>query len=127
MKWFSFKNNCSFEKVLFARQMRKNPTPAENILWQELRNKKMGFRFKRQIVILGYIADFYCPQAGLVIECDGLCHSPSKDRVRDRVMANKGFITLRFKNEDITQNLDSVLTKIKASVCKRRRTKERIV
>ncbi|TQR53127.1 hypothetical protein DMC01_11955, partial [Campylobacter troglodytis] len=62
----------------FSRTMRKNPTDAENKLWQELRNKKLGFSFRRQFVIDSkYIADFVCLEKRLIIECDGSQHQKS--------------------------------------------------
>ncbi|MGX2982892.1 type ISP restriction/modification enzyme [Helicobacter sp. 23-1045] len=64
----------------FSRQMRKNPTDAENKLWQELRNKKLGFGFRRQFVIDSkYIADFVCLEKRLIIECDGGQHAKIPD------------------------------------------------
>lgn len=54
-------------------------TPAEKILWQEVRAKKLGVRFRRQQVIQGFIVDFYCHQAGLVVEVDGDVHDLQKD------------------------------------------------
>ncbi|MGX2985252.1 type ISP restriction/modification enzyme [Helicobacter sp. 23-1048] len=63
----------------FSRQMRKNPTDAENKLWQELRGKKLGFRFRRQVVIDSkYIADFVCLEKRLIIECDGGQHNQTE-------------------------------------------------
>ena len=71
----------------FSREMRKNPTEAENKLWQELRGKKLGFRFRRQFVIDSkYIADFICLEKRLIIECDGGQHATSPCEVESNLI-----------------------------------------
>src|SRR5437870_684285 len=69
-----------------ARRLRKNQTPSEEVLWQALRGKKIGVRIKRQAVVWGYIADFYCPAASLITELDGYFHKgrEAQDATRDR-------------------------------------------
>ena len=62
------------EKLERAKELRREMTPAEKLLWQEVRAKKMGVRFRRQQIIQGFIVDFYCHQAGLVVEVDGDIH-----------------------------------------------------
>ena len=79
--WVKTSNNPSHRPLAlymkeFSRAMRKNPTQAENKLWQELRGKKLGFGFRRQFVIDSkYIADFVCLEKRLIIECDGGQHA----------------------------------------------------
>jgi very-short-patch-repair endonuclease len=63
------------EKLQRAKELRRDMTPAEKILWQELRANKLGVHFRRQQVIAGFIVDFYCHKAGLVIEVDGDIHN----------------------------------------------------
>ncbi|MDO7875048.1 endonuclease domain-containing protein [Hymenobacter sp. ASUV-10] len=58
----------------FARENRKNPTPAEQLLWQELRGHKLGFQFRRQHAIAEYIVDFVCLRTWLIVEVDGEVH-----------------------------------------------------
>jgi very-short-patch-repair endonuclease len=93
------------EKVAFARKLRRNMTPPEVVLWSILRRKQLGARFLRQRIICGFIADFYCPAAGLVIEVDGKCHNvrKDKDQVRDRVMERKGLRVARFPAADVME------------------------
>ena len=118
----------------FSRVMRKNPTQAENKLWQELRGKKLGFGFRRQFVIDSkYIADFVCLEKRLIIECDGGQHSKSplpcggdlgvgKDTLnhpdiqRDFYLESQNFRILRFWNNEILGNLEGVLSVIKEAL-----------
>ena len=90
--------------------MRANATRAENILWQALRGRKLeGFKFKRQVPLDGYILDYVCFDARLIIEVDGGQHSGSTtDKERDDHFAGQGFETLRFWNDEVERNLDEV-------------------
>lgn len=97
------------------RQLRKNPTEAERILWQELRGKKIGgVRFHRQYSVGPYILDFFCPTARLAIELDGDQHKDAKeyDIERDVFLKEKGITTIRFWNDEVLKNLPAVLKKI---------------
>ncbi|WP_295701660.1 type ISP restriction/modification enzyme [uncultured Helicobacter sp.] len=96
----------------FSREMRKNPTQAEKILWQELRNKKLGYGFRRQFVIDSqYIADFICLAKRLIIECDGGGHNGNfKDIERDFYLQSHNFRILRFWNNEILENLGGGLS-----------------
>ncbi len=69
------------EKLQRAKELRREMTPAEKILCQEVRAKKLGVRFRRQQVIQGFIVDFYCHQAGLVVEVDGDVHDLQKEEM----------------------------------------------
>nr|WP_258437172.1 DUF559 domain-containing protein [Helicobacter sp. 15-1451] len=102
----------------FSREMRKNPTEAEKKLWQELRNKKLGFGFRRQFVIDSkYIADFVCLEKRLIIECDGGQHSESfEDKERDFYLESQNFRILRFWNNEILGNMEGVLEWIKEAL-----------
>jgi len=90
--------------------MRSDSTKAENMLWQALRNRQLnGFKFKRQMPLSGYILDFVCFDARLIIEVDGSQHAESKrDLKRDAYFQSQGFRTIRFWNDDILRNLDGV-------------------
>ena len=97
----------------FATEMRNQPTPIEAVLWQKLRSSQLDcLKFRRQTVIGQYIADFFCPSIGLIVEVDGNTHDSSRDARRDAALANLGFQVLRFTNHDIGANLDGVLTTI---------------
>lgn len=101
------------------RELRKNQTKAEKILWSELRNGKLGVKFKRQHSIGGYIADFYCQKYKLIVELDGKIHeqpeNAKNDQVRDRHFKELEYKILRFKNDEIESNIKKVLGKIIAS------------
>lgn len=95
-----------------ARNLRVNMTNAELILWNRLRNNQLlGFRFKAQHPLAGFIADFYCHKAKLVIEADGLIHQTQKeyDQDRDSVFNDLGISVIRFSNEEIENSPDSVI------------------
>ena len=67
------------EKLQRAKELRRDMTPAEKILWQELRGNKLGIHFRRQQIIAGFIVDFYCHKAALVVEVDGDVHDLQKE------------------------------------------------
>jgi very-short-patch-repair endonuclease len=97
------------------RQLRKNPTEAEKILWQEVRGKKVGnLRFHRQYSVGPYILDFFCPAIRLAIELDGDQHKDAKeyDLERDAFLKEKAITTIRFWNDEVFRNLPAVLEKI---------------
>ena len=98
----------------FARTMRADATKAENLLWQALRNRQLaGLKFKRQVPLGGYILDFVCFEARLIVEVDGAQHAESnRDAERDRTFESLGFRTLRFWNDEVTDNIDAVCLKI---------------
>jgi len=99
-------------------------TPAERILWQELRNKKLGAKFRRQMPfvfgIYRYVADFYCPQRKLIIEIDGGIHNDPEvkeiDIFREDIFKLSGYKIIRFNNEEVLHNLNSVINEIKLSL-----------
>jgi len=76
------------EKVERSRELRREMTPAEWRLWQEVRARKLGVRFRRQQIIAGFIVDFYCHQAALVVEVDGDIHDlqQAEDVRREKVL-----------------------------------------
>jgi very-short-patch-repair endonuclease len=94
--------------------MRSEQTPAEHRLWQILRSKRFaGFKFKRQLPIDNYIADFACLARRLIVEVDGGQHAESpRDIPRDAYLQAQGFQVLRFWNSDIFDNEQGVLTRI---------------
>ena len=103
------------EKVARAKELRRQMTEEEQILWQHLRaNRLDGWHFRRQQVIAGFIVDFYCHAASLVVELDGPIHASQAayDTERDRVLAEKGMRVLRFQNRQVHENLEDVLQRI---------------
>jgi very-short-patch-repair endonuclease len=105
------------EKLERAREFRRFMTPTEAFLWQELRGNKLGVHFRRQQVIAGFIVDFYCHKAGLVIELDGSVHEGNEqkenDAERDKVLSEMGLRIVRFMNEDVIKNLPKILGRIR--------------
>jgi very-short-patch-repair endonuclease len=100
-----------------SRSLRKNMTDAERRLWSRLRRKQInGFQFYRQRPIGNYIADFYCPDAKMVIEVDGGQHFLNEgkeyDAYRDQYLMDSGLTLLRFSNLDVLKNIDSVMQTI---------------
>ena len=103
------------DMLVRARSMRRELTPAERLLWARLRGGRLaGFKFRRQMWLCGYIADFACAEAKLVVEADGSQHGEAEeyDVRRSAALAREGFRTLRFWNSDIFENLDGVLVTI---------------
>ncbi|HEV2833526.1 MAG TPA: DUF559 domain-containing protein, partial [Hanamia sp.] len=100
----------------FALDQKANPTNAEKILWERLRGRKEGFKFRRHHIIDKYIADFVCLQKGVVIEIDGNIHQlpeiMENDEVRTSRLKQLGFDVLRFKNEEVVINPDEVCKEI---------------
>ncbi len=95
----------------FSRDMRKNSTKAENLLWQKIRNGQLGFKFRRQHQIDNkYIADFICLEKRLIIELDGGQHNDRpKDKDRTLYLENNNFKVIRFWDNEILQNIDGCL------------------
>ncbi|WP_421873268.1 endonuclease domain-containing protein [Pararhizobium sp.] len=102
----------------FAKTMRADATMAENLLWQAVRNRQLeGFKFKRQVPLDGYILDFVCFEARLIVEVDGSQHADNtRDLVRDAFFRGQGFRILRFWNDEVVQNLDAVCLAILAEL-----------
>ena len=97
-----------------ARQKRREPTPAEDVLWQRLRRKALGVNFRRQHAVGPFIVDFYCPEARLVVEVDGLIHvyTPEEDAIRQEFLETQGLRVIRFTNGEVIQFMDGVLEQI---------------
>ena len=108
----------SFSKAQF---LRRNETIAEKLLWEKLRNNQLGgLKFRRQHPVNIYIADFYCHKFKLIIELDGDYHNQEeqkqKDEVRTEVLRLNGLKIIRFKNEEVEQDINQVLTTIKNKI-----------
>jgi very-short-patch-repair endonuclease len=102
--------------VVRARALRRAPTLPEGLLWQVLRQRPSGLKFRRQHPVGPYIADFYCAAAKLVVEVDGESHGmgeqPRHDEVRDRWLREQGLRVFRFEAQDVMKDLNSVVTAI---------------
>ncbi|MFA5931765.1 MAG: endonuclease domain-containing protein [Candidatus Paceibacterota bacterium] len=104
------------QTMIKARYLRKEETKAEKMLWQELRNKKLGIKFRRQHPIDKFILDFYAPEINLAIELDGSIHTENKeyDKMRTEHLKSKNINVIRFWNSEVENNLKKVINKIKA-------------
>lgn len=94
-----------------SRLLRKNMTDAERLLWRQLRMKQLGaYGFRRQVPVAGYIIDFVCLEAGLAIEVDGGQHASreSRDAKRSAELKKGGLRVLRFWNNDVLSDIESV-------------------
>jgi len=106
------------EKVRLAKKMRRDMTPSEALLWDRLRGSALAeIHFRRQQIIAGFIVDFYCVAAKLAVELDGPIHETQSelDRERDLVLTAFGIRALRFKNHEVTNEIEVVLQKIVAA------------
>jgi very-short-patch-repair endonuclease len=104
-----------YDKLERARRLRREMTQQERLLWYQLRDRRLaGAKFRKQMWLGGYIADFACADARLVVEADGSQHADNADYDADRAaaFARLGWRTLRFWNNEITENLEGVLTLI---------------
>ena len=102
---------------LVAREMRSDPTEAENLLWQCLRRHQLhGLSFRRQHSIGQFIVDFYCAKARLVIEIDGPVHQyrMEEDKTRQEYLEGHKLRVLRFNNNSILNNTDEVIKQIES-------------
>jgi len=102
-----------------ARNLRKNQTDVEQIMWLQLRNRRFfNYKFRRQFVIAPYIADFACLELKLIIELDGAQHieQAEADSERSLFLNQCGFRVIRFWNNDLFTNLDGVMEGIRLVV-----------
>ncbi|HDM8219597.1 endonuclease domain-containing protein [Vibrio campbellii] len=107
--------NLKYQKKIRS-QLRSNMPKPEEVLWQKIRRKQLGVKFRRQHGIGRYIVDFYCVELNLVIEIDGDSHfsdeGKEKDAMRDAFMETLGIKVLRFTNEEVMQQTESVLERL---------------
>jgi very-short-patch-repair endonuclease len=106
-------------KKVFARELRKEQTPEEAIVWEQLRNRKfMDLKFRRQHVIEGFVVDFYCHQLRLAIEIDGAVHNKQKDydALRQMLIESKDIRFIRVTNDEVHQDINILLKRIKENL-----------
>ena len=102
----------------YRRLLRMTETPTERMLWKELKGKQLeGYRFRQQHGFGPYVLDFYCPSLRLCIELDGEIHTEDrvkqKDEERTIFLKENRIKVLRFRNEEVEQNINDVLERIK--------------
>jgi very-short-patch-repair endonuclease len=100
-----------------ARLLRRTATLEETILWERVRNSRLGLPFRRQAPLGPYVVDFLCLKASLIVELDGSGHlkpdAKAYDRARDEYLHARGFVVLRFFNSEVRDRLDEVIDKIR--------------
>jgi very-short-patch-repair endonuclease len=108
-----------------AKALRQEATPAERALWEFIARSQTSAKFSRQMPVGPFFADFLCRELALVIELDGFSHDvdPVRDLRRDAWMIAHGFTVLRFTNNDVHTNVESVVMVIRAEVERLRRVK----
>jgi very-short-patch-repair endonuclease/tetratricopeptide (TPR) repeat protein len=103
-----------------AKEMRHEPTEAENKLWDRLRNRKTGYKIRRQHIIQGFIADFFCVEKNVVIEVDGGIHlTPEQkehDKFRTDILNSHGYTVIRYSNEEVLKDSFEVANRIKTKL-----------
>jgi very-short-patch-repair endonuclease len=114
----SLRSRADPAKKEFARKLRNSPTKAYDLLWRRLRSKKLGVRFRRRAIIYGWIPDFWCPAARLVIEIDYPTDSQrdAEHSERDKALAQMEVEVLRVASERIYSDADQVAREIGAIV-----------
>jgi very-short-patch-repair endonuclease len=112
------------------QSLRRMPIGCERKLWSKLRNKQLGYKFRRQYGISNYIVDFYCPALRLVIEIDGATHGTEdevkRDIIRQKFLESLGLAVRRYNNADIKNNFSDVIYDIQQA-CSNLNTKYQIL
>ena len=102
----------------YGKELRQESTEAEKLLWTELRNRKLnGLKFRRQHALDKFIVDFYCNEIKLVVELDGGVHdekiNKDYDEARTAMLRGLDIYTLRFRNDEVINNIENVLQQIR--------------
>ncbi len=108
------RSRMSPEKKAFARDLRGNPTVTYRLLWEQLRRKRLGVRFLRRAPLFGWIPDFWCPSRRIAVEIDYQSDSRRwmEHRSRDRALAERGILVLRFSAERVYADVEQVVREI---------------
>jgi very-short-patch-repair endonuclease len=109
------------QTLKFARQLRRSQTDAEKLLWSKLRDRALnGYKFRRQVPVGHYIADFLCQEVMLIVELDGGQHAEQQgyDQRRTRWLESQEFNVMRFWNSDVLLNIDGICDAILEAVSK---------
>ena len=103
-----------------AQRLRANMTAAEKLLWEQLKENRLQYRFKPQHPLDIFIADFYCHALKLIIEVDGSVHDKQMeyDQARSDELRNKGIAVIRFTNDEVIEHITTVIEKIKETIQK---------
>ncbi len=120
MKYTSEYNQATNNAKNYSKSLRKNLTKQEAVLWNAIKNKKLGVKFRKQVPIDNFIADFCCFELNLIIELDGGQHSQQieYDKQKTLFFNSKGFKVLRYWNNEINDNLAAVVEDILLNINK---------
>ena len=109
--------NATARIFFYDHQLRQRTTEAENVLWEAVKGKQLGVRFRRQHPVQKYIADFYCHSALLVVELDGGYHDTEEQKKADQKRTDdleaSGLTVIRFRNEEVLNDIEKVLEVIR--------------
>jgi very-short-patch-repair endonuclease len=110
----------SDEKQAMAQELRIRQTEAEAALWNRVKNNQLGVKIRRQQIIDGFIADFYCHRSGRIFELDGGIHERTKeyDRERDAILAARGLQIIRISNDRVLNDIEGVVREIRSHITK---------
>ena len=111
-------SNSKDTLALHAHTMRQAPTDSEARLWRALRSSQLGLAFRRQVPLLGFIADFYAPNARLIVEVDGGYHARRRaaDASRDRKLRRLGYRVVRLEAELVLRDLSAAVALIRTAL-----------
>jgi very-short-patch-repair endonuclease len=113
-------------RVDYRREWRRQSTRAEAAFWELVRDRRLdGLKFRRQHALAGYIADFYCAEAALIVELDGPIHDERSeaDAYRDSLIAERRITIMRIKNADLEWDPSAVLTRLRTIIHRRLTTR----
>jgi very-short-patch-repair endonuclease len=114
----------SREHTELVRNLRKSLTPSEKVLWEAIRKRQLGVKFRRQRPIDAFVADFCCDELKLVIEVDGASHDSADqreyDHERDRYMVEQDYTVLRIRAADVMSNVEDVTDEIRREIARLR-------
>lgn len=107
------------DKTKFARYLRRNESKAEQLFWNAVRNRQfMNLKFRRQVPINRFVADFVCEEKKIVVELDDDSHDfkLEQDAERTKILEAHGYRVIRFANEEIYEDLDAVLSELSVKI-----------
>lgn len=107
------KRSTRADSRFLAKHMRREPVATERLFWSAVRDRKLaGYKFRRQVLIGPYIADFVCAQRNLIVELDGPFHIDLRDKVRDMYLRSRGYRVLRISNSEINNDVGAAMAKV---------------
>ena len=113
-----YKNRSGFKQR--RKNLRNYSTKSEIILWQKIKNKQLGLKFRRQYNIGYWIVEFYCHEFKLIIEIDGCIHYEKEnikhDQIRQNILENNSYTIIRYSNHKVLDDIESVLSNIKMAI-----------